>query len=91
MLDVGRKKTAPPPPPTVNEHQQAVGLSLRNTDALAYTIGGSTAGKRIEIDDLRFKWVNALLLPQPRRFEGRQKLYPSGRGSLVPLDLSLYD
>lgn len=92
---VPRKKVAPPPPPASKlDQQQSVGLSLRKISALAYTINtqqrnGSAQPEKIVIDDSRFKFSNANSIPKPRRFEGKQKLYPSGRGSSVPLNLSI--
>ncbi|AET41622.1 uncharacterized protein Ecym_8346 [Eremothecium cymbalariae DBVPG len=71
--------------------------SVREASVDTYTISGRTANggisvgqHRINIDDSRFKFVNSNDLPKPRVFQGKQKLYPSGRGSSVPLDLSLY-
>lgn len=89
------KKVAPPPPPSSLDQQQTVGLSLRKISALAYTINtqhrnGDSKPQKLVIEDTRFKFTNASSLPNPRRFEGLQKLYPSGRGSSVPLDLSLF-
>ena len=62
-----------------------------------YTISGSndTTGVKlnsgkITIDDSRFKWSNLDQIPKPRPFQGKIKLYPSGKGSSVPLDLSLF-
>ena len=92
------KKLAPPPPPPAVDQQQTAGLSLRKISALAYTItpGHSTKSESaktvIEDTQKRFKFVNANALPHPRRFgdDAKEKLYPSGRGLSVPLDLSLY-
>lgn len=62
----------------------------------SYTMNVSSAhstqnDKKITIDDSRFNWdVNALQIPTPRRFSNKKKLYPSGSGSTVPLNLSLY-
>lgn len=79
--------------------QHNAGESLRKISALSYTIdhlkrnGSSEGGSKIVIEDKekRFKFVNATSLPNPRRFgEGSVKLYPSGRGSSVPLNLALY-
>lgn len=90
------KRAAPPPPPSTMDQQQSAGLSLRKISALAYTInthqknGADSKPQKIVIDDSRYKFVNADSLPHPRRFEGKQKLYPSGRGSSVPLDLSIF-
>lgn len=92
----GHRKTAPPPPPSSLDQQQTAGLSLRKISALAYTInthqrnGTDSKPQKIVIDDLRFRFVNQDALPHPRRFEGKQKLYPSGRGLSVPLDLTLF-
>ncbi|CCE85613.1 Piso0_005227 [Millerozyma farinosa CBS 7064] len=82
------------------DSQQFAGESLRKISASSYTIdhlkrnGSSKGGSKIAIDDKekRFKFVNATSLPNPRRFgEGSVKLYPSGRGSSVPLNLTLYN
>lgn len=78
--------------------QQNVGSDLRKIDVSAYTISGSggtgslghTSGERIKIDDHRFVFNGKDNLPKPRRFSHKVKLYPSGRGSSVPLDLALY-
>ena len=79
--------------------RQNAGTNLRKISALAYTINprnasnGDSKPEKLVIDDKRFKFVNANALPNPRRFGERgekEKLYPSGRGSSVPLDLSLY-
>jgi WAS/WASL-interacting protein len=37
-----------------------------------------------------FKFVNQTNLPKPRAFKGDEKLYPSGRGSSIPLNLALF-
>lgn len=96
-----RHKKAPPPPPASSKPdrshldvQQSVGSDLRNTSALAYTIANLRSNGKVVIEDInnRFNFVNANSLPNPRRFgeTTEKKLYPSGRGSSVPLDLSLY-
>ena len=79
----------PPPPPPTN---------IRNIDSSAYTIApsntssvnGNGSATKLVIDDSRFKFRNAPDIPKPRKFEGKEKLYPSGRGSSVPLNLSLF-
>ncbi|CAX43996.1 actin-binding protein, putative [Candida dubliniensis CD36] len=79
--------------------RQNAGTNLRKISASAYTINprnasnGDSKPEKLVIDDKRFKFVNANALPNPRRFGDRgekEKLYPSGRGSSVPLDLSLF-
>lgn len=83
--------------------QQNAGESLRKISALAYTINTSqnrngkagSSSSKIVIEDTgkRFIFINASSIPHPRRFGengDHTKLYPSGRGSSVPLDLSLY-
>ncbi|AAS50808.2 ABR038Cp [Eremothecium gossypii ATCC 10895] len=52
--------------------------------------GDAVSRQPICIDDTRFKFSNAGGIPKPRVFQNKTKLYPSGRGSSVPLDLSLY-
>jgi U5 snRNP spliceosome subunit len=81
--------------------QQNAGQSLRKISALAYTINalhnGDSNGSatKLEIEDTgkRFKFTNSNALPNPRRFGekgDKVKLYPSGRGSSVPLNLSAF-
>lgn len=78
------------------EQQQSSGQNLRKISALDYTInthqrnGADGGGQKTVIEDTRFKFINSDALPNPRRFESKEKLYPSGRGSSVPLDLLLY-
>ncbi|KND98272.2 vrp1 verprolin-related protein [Candidozyma auris] len=77
------------------EQQQSTGHELRKISASDYTINthhrnGSSGNQRLVIEDTRFKFINSDALPNPRRFENKEKLYPSGRGSSVPLDLSLF-
>lgn len=76
------------------EQQQSTGQNLRKISALDYTINtqqrNGSSSERLVIEDTRFKWVNSDALPNPRRFERKEKLYPSGRGSSVPLDLLLF-
>ena len=81
--------------------QQNAGQSLRKISALAYTINALHSGDsngtttKLEIEDTgkRFRFTNSNALPNPRRFGekgDKVKLYPSGRGSSVPLDLSAF-
>ena len=85
------------------DSKQNAGSNLRKISALDYTInprngtgnthGADSKAEKLVIEDRRFKFVNANALPNPRRFGEKgqtQKLYPSGRGSSVPLDLSLF-
>lgn len=44
----------------------------------------------ITIQDDRWHFQDEGLLPKPRDFVGGPKKYRAGRGSSVPLDLSLY-
>ncbi|QLQ81582.1 hypothetical protein HG537_0F03430 [Torulaspora globosa] len=97
---------APPRPPskdqTDNIKQRLFSSgesSARNEDVEVsqLTINGSnnTTGVKLNsgkivIDDSRFKWANASQIPRPRPYQNRTKLYPSGKGSSVPLDLSLF-
>lgn len=77
---------------------QVAGNEIRRIDASAYTISGSVGGpgrstsstnsRFIKMESPRFKFNEQNELPSPHKFEGRIKLYPSGRGSSVPLDLS---
>ncbi|CAI4035241.1 hypothetical protein SMKI_12G3890 [Saccharomyces mikatae IFO 1815] len=53
------------------------------------TLGAKSGNEKIIIDDSRFKWTNVSQIPKPRPFQNKTKLYPSGKGSSVPLDLTL--
>ncbi|XBW38250.1 hypothetical protein QEN19_003839 [Hanseniaspora menglaensis] len=63
------------------------------SDSSTYT---NRAGQMITIKDVqipdtnRFKFNSQHELPIPRPFQNKTKLYPSGRGSSVPLNLKLY-
>ncbi|KAK8048613.1 Actin-binding WH2 [Apiospora phragmitis] len=46
-------------------------------------------GERIIITDNRWRFVDEATLPKPRPFQGGAKKYRAGRGSSVPLDLSV--
>lgn len=52
------------------------------------TNGGGARG-RIVVEDPRWKWVDERNFPKPREFTGKQRRYRAGRGSSVPLDLSV--
>ena len=79
---------------------QVAGNEIRKIDVSAYTITGSAAGAvgsatssstsngHPRMESPRFKFLDQNELPKPHAFEGRIKLYPSGRGSSVPLNLS---
>ncbi|SGZ37949.1 uncharacterized protein HGUI_00149 [Hanseniaspora guilliermondii] len=64
------------------------------TDSSSYI---NKAGMRKQLADVaipestRFKWLTKDEMPIPRPFLGRTKLYPSGRGSSVPLNFKLYE
>ncbi|KAG0683350.1 hypothetical protein C6P42_001261 [Pichia californica] len=79
---------------------QVAGNEIRKIDISAYTIAGSANGgitaasgsssshQQVKMESPRFRFLDQNELPKPHKFEGRIKLYPSGRGSSVPLDLS---
>ena len=69
-----------------NDHTNSPDVDVGNV-----TINGhrSSSG-RLQINDSRFKWMNASQIPKPPMFQGKTKLYPSGKGSSVPLNLSQY-
>jgi WAS/WASL-interacting protein len=80
---------------------QVAGNEIRKIDASAYTISGSVAGTihgsatnssstngHIRMESPRFKFIDQNELPNPHNVVGRIKLYPSGRGSSVPLNLN---
>ncbi|CAI8508651.1 unnamed protein product [Hanseniaspora opuntiae] len=63
------------------------------TDSSTYRnkAGMGTQLKDVSIpESTRFKWLTKDEVPIPRPFMGKTKLYPSGRGSSVPLNLKLY-
>lgn len=75
---------------------------IRKIDPSAYTIGSSNKpssgsmaengpkNSRIVIDDSWLKFNNENDIPKPRPFINKTKLYPSGRGSSVPLNLASF-
>lgn len=64
-----------------------------NNDTNSGSSNGRSGSKmKIMIDDSRFNWsINESQMPAPRKFQNITKLYPSGGGSTIPLDLSLYE
>ncbi|GMM41300.1 Vrp1 protein [Hanseniaspora uvarum] len=64
------------------------------TDSTSYL---NKAGMKNKLSDIeipensRFKWLTKDEMPLPRPFTRKTKLYPSGRGSSVPLNLKIYD
>lgn len=52
--------------------------------------GQVNGGARIWIEDSRWRFQAENQLPKPREFVGFPKTYRAGRGSSVPLDLSLF-
>ncbi|OEJ84735.1 hypothetical protein AWRI3580_g3343 [Hanseniaspora uvarum] len=64
------------------------------TDSTSYL---NKAGMKNKLGDIeipensRFKWLTKDEMPLPRPFARKTKLYPSGRGSSVPLNLKIYD
>lgn len=77
---------------TLNPHtnQPEIKTSNLTISGSATTTGVKLGGTKVTVDDSRFSWGNAGQLPKPRAFSNKTKLYPSGRGSSVPLDLALY-
>ncbi|KAI1920422.1 verprolin [Ophidiomyces ophidiicola] len=63
------------------------GGSRLSTGSTASTNNGHHS--RLVIQDARFKFQSESHLPKPRDFKGGQRLYRAGRGSSVPLDLSV--
>jgi hypothetical protein len=49
----------------------------------------SQGGARLYIDDKRWHFKEESVLPKPREFVGGVRRYRAGRGSSVPLDLSV--
>ena len=79
------------------QHKHNTHTNQPDVDVGRYTIGGSNSivgaksgNERIVIDDSRFKWTTVSQMPKPRPFQNKTKLYPSGKGSSVPLDLTLF-
>ncbi|GCF01055.1 hypothetical protein ZYGM_000387 [Zygosaccharomyces mellis] len=69
-----------------NDHTSSTDVDVGNV-----TINGhNSSGGRLQINDSRFKWINSSQIPKPPMFQGKTKLYPSGKGSSVPLNLSQY-
>ncbi|KAK8090039.1 hypothetical protein PG997_005000 [Apiospora hydei] len=60
-----------------------------NTTAGSGTATPRGGGERIIITDNRWRFVDEATLPKPRPFQGGAKKYRAGRGSSVPLDLSM--
>ena len=79
---------------------QVAGNEIRKIDISAYTISGSmnkngnanvpssSSSGFTKMESSRFKFLEQNEIPKPHKFQGRIKLYPSGRGSSIPLDLS---
>jgi len=93
---------APPPPSSRPPPAQQPIRS--NLDPSSYTLssnGGlpknpsphrnSESSRRIVINDPRWKFQDESILPKPRDFHGGPKKYRAGRGSSVPLDLSVFN
>lgn len=79
------------------QHKHNMHTNQPDVDVGRYTISGSNSilgaksgNEKIVIDDSRFKWTNVSQMPKPRPFQNKTKLYPSGKGSSVPLDLTLF-
>lgn len=51
--------------------------------------GGAMRGQRIVVEDPRWRWPDENDFPKPRNFMPRERKYRAGRGSSVPLDLSV--
>ncbi|KAF8425704.1 hypothetical protein EV426DRAFT_596241 [Tirmania nivea] len=83
----------PPPPPTGRGLPPPAPPSVRSPNPNSFTLvnNGTKRGERIIIDDKRWKWKPESDLPKPQEFKGLRKVYRSGRGSSVPLDLSAYE
>lgn len=79
--------------PSSQNSQSSTGIM--NTNSEKFTIKAThdiskTTDSIHSLVDTRFKFLNAHDLPKPRKFKGCIKLYPSSRGSSVPLDLALF-
>ncbi|KAH0613493.1 uncharacterized protein H6S33_005379 [Morchella sextelata] len=73
----------PPPPPVARSFIDPSTFTLGGTGGL-----GAGGAKKIVIDDKRWKFKREQDLPDPRPFSGMTKVYRSGRGSSVPLNLA---
>lgn len=75
-----------------NEHTNAPDIEVGQLtiNGSSSTTGTKLNSGKVVIDDSRFKWANAPQIPTPRNFQGKVKLYPSGKGYSVPLNLSLF-
>lgn len=49
------------------------------------------SGGRFVVHDTRWSFRDESMLPKPREFIGGPRRYRAGRGSSVPLDLSVYE
>lgn len=72
----------------------AVPRTSSSSSARIFQRSVRTEEKRITIDDKRFKFQEKNDIPEPRQFPvghfNTVRLYPSGRGATVPLNMSLY-
>ncbi|ODQ65955.1 hypothetical protein NADFUDRAFT_51229 [Nadsonia fulvescens var. elongata DSM 6958] len=78
---------------TITHSAGSVSMSNGDTNDTNASSGSTemAPSARHVIDDSRFKFKNKTELPKPRHFEGNEKLYPSGRGSSVPVNFALYN
>lgn len=88
MLDPSAYTLAPSngQPPRGNNGQRTVSASGAPSG-----LGSGSGGERLWIHDPRWKFQDDGILPKPREFVGVAKRYRAGRGSSVPLDLSVYN
>ncbi|RDL41979.1 uncharacterized protein BP5553_01958 [Venustampulla echinocandica] len=91
--------SAPPPPSGRAPAPQPMRSMLDPSSYTLSTNGGQLKSPspirdshqtRIVISDPRWKFQDESLLPKPRNFIGGPKKYRAGRGSSVPLDLSVF-
>ncbi|KAK2937728.1 hypothetical protein FoTM2_000946 [Fusarium oxysporum f. sp. vasinfectum] len=93
-----------PPPPTTRSRGSSLRQSMLDPSMFTLTANGAkspspkhspaqtpgvSGGARIVINDSRWQFKDEGLFPKPRDFVGGTRKYRAGRGSSVPLDLSV--
>lgn len=95
----------PPPPPATRSRGSSLRQSMLDPSAFtlsAFSLNGSkspapgktspapaSGGSKVVINDPRWHFKDEGLFPKPRDFVGGTKRYRAGRGSSVPLDLTV--
>lgn len=79
-------------PSSIFANSSPAGPASGLVDSTSYTIAGGSSNhaEKFVITNARFKFANKNEIPKPRKFSGAAKLYPSGRGTSVPLNLTWF-